>query len=170
MAWMTKPASVMPAVAFKSSETDLIISSYGYGLGLMLASYDGWQYIHHGGYFPPYHTLMSLFPSQNLGVFTSTNEGPLKVDAAILHAFIFEVLRGTSNPAEAVQSLWDKQTARREENEKTKEKALRKFLEENTDKESAQMQNEIVGKYGSGGSGNYIETKYFYTFKHQSRL
>lgn len=153
MAWMTKPAAIMLNIPFKQNENDLVGHTFGYGLGLMLAAYDGFEYIHHGGYFPPYHTLMSLFPTQNLGIFTSTNEGLAYVDASVLHAFIFEVLRGSSNAKEIALQQWSKMQAIKEDKKIKKEKVLDKFLNEKKHLSSIHNADDIVGKYGSGGSG-----------------
>lgn len=162
MNWLIQPANSLPLMLYKSTDADLVANTFGYGLGLMLASYDGWEYIHHGGYFPPYRSLMSLFPSQKLAIFTSGNEGPVQVDPVILHAFIFEVLRGTSDEAatEKVNRMWDTHKAIKEEREKKKQKTLKRFLEENTNKRTSTGFNhadDIVGKYGSGASGKNIK-------------
>lgn len=152
MAWMTKPAAIMPEIPFKQNDNAIVAHTFGYGLGFMLAAYDGFEYIHHAGYFPPYHTLMSLFPAKKLGIFTSTNEGQAKVDAAVLHAFIFELLRGSSNATEIALQQWNNLKAIKDE-EKSKEKnVLETFLNEAKNSQ-VHAQDNIVGKYGSGGSG-----------------
>ncbi len=161
MTWMTKPSAIMPEIPYKQSENGIIGHTFGYGLGLMLAAYDGFEYIQHGGYFPPYHTLMSLFPTQNLGIFTSTNEGLAYVDASVLHAFIFELLRGSSNAKEIALQQWSKLKAIKEEKKSKEEKVLETFLNEKKNSSPVYAEDDIVGKYGSGGSGTILNLRLF---------
>lgn len=153
MSWMTKTASVIPVVPFKKSEDDIIVQTYGYGLGLILSAYDGWEYVAHGGYFPTYHSLLSLFPSQNLGIFTSTNEGPALVDAVVLHTFIFELFRGKNNATEVALNNYKKLEAVEDKTEDLKKDALETFMTNSTSMGHTQNDSDVTGKYGSGSSG-----------------
>lgn len=150
---MTKTASFIPVVPFKKSEGDIIGQTYGYGLGLVLSAYDGWEYVAHGGYFPTYHSLMSLFPGQNLGIFTSTNEGPALVEATVLHTFIFELLRGKNNAKEVALKEYNNRKTIKNITESMTKDALDKFITNSTSMGRTQNSSDVTGKYGSGGSG-----------------
>ncbi|CAL8138663.1 unnamed protein product [Orchesella dallaii] len=153
MKWMTKPAIARAPVIYKTSEEQRLISSTAYGLGLGLANYDGWEYVLHDGYFAPYSTVLSLFPEKKIGVFYSTNQGPLWQDSFVLSTFIYDSLIGVNNASEkAIERLANQQTAFAKKISK-KDEVVAKFLKKN---KSVGKQNEdiIFGKYGSGSSGD----------------
>ncbi|CAL8109666.1 unnamed protein product [Orchesella dallaii] len=152
MKWMTKPAIAMAPFTFKTSEEQRLASSMAYGLGLMLANYDGWQFVHHGGYFPPYNTLLSLFPEKKIAVFSSSNQGPLLLDSAVLSTFIYDTLAGLNNATEKAIERLESQRVSFAQKISKRDEAVTKFVEKS---KSVKKQNEdIIGKYGSGSSGD----------------
>lgn len=172
MNWLVRPASSVFGMNYKAaSDEDLVFNTFGYGTGLFLTAYDGWQQIQHGGYFPPYRSQMSLFPEKNWAIFSNTNEGPVYVDPLNLHAFIFETLRGTLNITEKYKRVWDKTAAVALEEITKKRLIMEKYIEESTINPNdidafALNAEEIVGKYGSGGSGIFPKYKNAYTQSH----
>ncbi|CAL8109669.1 unnamed protein product [Orchesella dallaii] len=154
MRWLRKPAIHVPSLGFKHATDEKIADVFAYGLGLRLGTYDGWQYIQHTGYFPPYYSHMSLFPDLKIGIFTTTNQGPVEVDSLVLHTFIFETLRGTENAVEKAMQNWKeiKTKSRKAYNER--EKAFSEVLLQSKKPEIHQSFKNIVGNYGSGGSGD----------------
>lgn len=149
---MRKPSIVFPYVAaYKESEDEIAIISQGGGLGLALMSYDGWPYLNHGGTFTPYVSYMSLFPAQKLGIFTTTNQGPNQIFDDVLHYFIFETLRGNQNARKQAEAMIEKTKQDKKLGVLRQEetiKALKKGLTGNAE--------EIVGKYGNGAAGKYV--------------
>lgn len=152
MGWLLKPAIQMPAVALKQSDDQLIGAAYSYGMGFFLGHLDGWEYNYHGGDWSPYVSLMSLLPSQNLGIYTSVNEGPLMLDRIVPHAFIFELLKGT--PAkEAREKAMNRIEKLRKRMKIRRERGRENILEQHKGKGVKSIE-EIVGKYGSGSGGD----------------
>ncbi|ODN01571.1 Protein flp [Orchesella cincta] len=152
MRWMTKPSNALPISAFKTSEEDRIITLMAYGLGLSIASYDGWQYVQHSGSFPPYSSFMSLFPEKKVGIFSNTNQGPVLADVRILHTFIYDTLIGVNDATEkALKALRNHQAEPRKLTEKGA-RVVTEFLQKCT---KTRSQNEvIIGNYGSGIQGD----------------
>lgn len=62
----------------------------------------------HGGYIPPYESLMHLFPSLNLGIFVTMNgPGTAAASAEPVNALlnkIFDILQGTDLLKLGIQS------------------------------------------------------------------
>lgn len=127
---------------------------FAYGQGLIISEHDGWEYIKHGGDIAPYHSLLSLFPAQNLSIFTSTNQGPLRIDRKVLHSFIFDTLRGAADAEEKAKKACDKWLSKEETKKKNREKAYEIFLKENVSSHIKRKAGELVGKYGSGAAGD----------------
>jgi len=151
--WMAKPSNMYPGYAFKQSEEDIIINQFGYALGLFLSDYDGWLYVQHGGYFPPYRSQMSLYPTKNLAVFSSSNVGPAWVDPMVLHAFIFETIARNPNAAENAMKLKENLDAEKELKKMNAEKEFKTIYDAAVEKGSSQKAADIVGQYGSGSGG-----------------
>lgn len=154
MRWTQKPAIHSPNL---HTGVGVHVHTYGYGLGLMIGSYETLDFVHHGGYTPPYGSQFSLLPSENIGVFTSTNQTPLKVPPLALHAFIVETLRGSEDATEKAMKVME--DVRRKEEAKLKRRAeiIEKFLEESKTLAGGKKPEaeEIVGKYGSGAIGQF---------------
>ncbi|ODM96889.1 hypothetical protein Ocin01_09789 [Orchesella cincta] len=97
MSWLYSLSSV-PAEfnGDKNQETDGVFGVYGYGLGFTLALYDGWKTYQHGGFYPPYRSLITVFPKKRLAIFTSSNqlEANNAFPQSVVHSFVFETLRG----------------------------------------------------------------------------
>lgn len=144
--WMRKPAIFTPTM----------FGSFAYGQGFFLYEYKGWEYIHHSGGLPPYQTLLSIFPQQNLSIFTASNIGPLQLDPTVLHAFIFETLNGADNPEHEASIVAEAWKLRQEQKKKTKNTDLQTFLKEKAScfLKGTDPASEPIGKYGSGAAGD----------------
>lgn len=150
MLWMRKKAIHMNFDGIES------VNTFAYGLGLMLASYRGTEYIHHGGRLPPYWTLLSWFPEHNLGIFTSSNQGPLRIDPTVLHLFILETLKGSESSLEAAAKIRDELKLRDLNALHKRDKKLQKLLKESREAHGEYDRKgsaKFIGTYGSGVSG-----------------
>lgn len=155
MQWTTKTSGMMDWYGFKTTDEDLVINQFAYGLGIMLSSYDSWNYVQHGGDFPPYHSQLSFYPTQKLGIFSSINMGmgQYPIDRLALHAFIFETLKGNPNAAEKAERL-SHQLSKLKHNKRIQdEENFQEFYQTQARKAKLHRQNEIVGVYGSGHAG-----------------
>lgn len=169
MKWLVKPSSSVNMMSYKASDEDPILNSFGYGTGLLLSAYDGWELIQHNGYFPPYLTQMSLFPEKNLAIFSSSSESPVLVDPVNLHAFIFETLRGTFNISERPKPNWNKHAMATLQKHKNRNISMEKHIKEISDATNntiPQKADEIVGKYGSGVSGMVSKLSFKSSLEH----
>lgn len=148
MKWTRKPAIHNEPVQY----------AFAYGQALFLSQYRGWEYIHHGGDFSPYHSLMSWFPAQNLSIFTSTNQGPLKVDRTVLHTFIWEVMNGAEDAEARAKQVWDELELKEKANKKDQGEAVRDFVNKSIalGGHVPKRAEELVGEYGSGAAGKTI--------------
>ncbi|CAL8109662.1 unnamed protein product [Orchesella dallaii] len=138
---------------FKGNEDDNVIANYAYSLGLIISSYDGWQYINHNGFFPPYSSQLSLYPALKLGIFSSS-QSVTEVSMLALHMFITEILRGTENATEKVMKVIEQQKTLRNIVLIQKQQALQNFLGRNETTSIVESDGEIVGKYGSAIGGD----------------
>lgn len=155
MKWLRHGSNPVPRNSFKSSEDEIVLNLLSYGLGLMTASYDGWEYLQHSGYYASYGSLMSLFPSQKLGIFTSSNQAPVMLDQMILHSFIFETLERSENVEERITRLIDRKSTEYAEKISTQTKVTKNFLGGlGEHKKTNRNFSEITGSYGSGSSGD----------------
>ncbi|CAL8128956.1 unnamed protein product [Orchesella dallaii] len=161
MLWTREPSIHFPYSDFKITDNDITTNTLSYGLALRLGIYDGWEHINHGGYFPPYKSLISMFPALKLGIFTSSNQAPSLVDQTVLHSFIFETLRGNENARKVAETVHKKEQRRHLEEMNSKKKQLGAFLRASEKEGFHPSPNEIVGRYGNGLSG---ELEIFFKF------
>lgn len=157
MKWIRKPA----IYSFRLEEgVGAYINTYGYGLGLMTAAYETLEYFQHGGYTPPYGSHLSLLPSENIGIFTSTNQAPMPTLTfpVVLHVFIIETLRGADNALEKALNVWEDLRNTKQKKSQQRVKAIERFLESSKTFAGGRKPNaeDIVGKYGSGTAGAEI--------------
>ncbi|CAL8109665.1 unnamed protein product [Orchesella dallaii] len=153
MKWLIKPSIHIPLQFFKGKEDDNVIANYAYGLGLLISSYDSWQYINHDGYFTSYSSRMSLFPTLKLGIFSSS-QSVSEVGILPLHMFITEILRGTENATEKVMKVIEHEKKFRNIVLTNNKQALQNFLGRNETTNIVESDEEIVGKYGSAIGGD----------------
>ncbi|ODN01540.1 Protein flp, partial [Orchesella cincta] len=152
MLWLTKSSISVPLFGYKSSEDDVeVINTFAYGLGFFLASLDGWQLTEHSGSVPPYTAQLSLFPKQKIGIFMGMHEGPLWVSPMVVHGFIFDILRGVNSTTATEKALKLIEKARQKQESKVKQEKVALFRKPAQEKRNWA---EIVGKYGSGSSGD----------------
>ncbi|CAL8109668.1 unnamed protein product [Orchesella dallaii] len=152
MRWMTKPSNALPVSSFKTSEEDRIVTLMAYGLGLVVASYDGWQHVQHSGYFPPYSSFMSLFPEKKIGIFTSSNQSPALIDSGIIHTLVYDLLIGVNDAStKALRHLEYKRKEHMQLIERRDENVA-KFLQKYALTEK--QDEDIFGNYGSGIAGD----------------
>lgn len=128
---------------------------YAYGQGLILAEYGGWEWIYHGGDLSPYFSMLSFFPSNKLGIFTSTNQGPLQTDRTVLHSFILDVMNGVEDAEEKANKVMKEFKLKAEQKNKNHGKTVEKFLQKSAENAGPLKKHaeELVGKYGSGPLG-----------------
>ncbi|KAJ6645759.1 Gigasin-6 [Pseudolycoriella hygida] len=96
---------------FRGGRTDeigsIVYGDLGTAQGLFSTLYDGWNIIHHGGYWPPYHCDMRLFQATRIGVFICAN-GPGVIFNFPTHEItaysIFELIRGSTKSIEQILS------------------------------------------------------------------
>lgn len=126
-----------------------------YGLALIMGTFGGNDYFTHSGGFTPYSSLISLFPAKKLGIFTTTNYGPVYQPQMILHTFIHELLKGNTDAAEKASEFGFAIKLERDELKLQQQRALKLFLEESKTFAGGlkPIAEEIVGKYGSGSHG-----------------
>ncbi|CAL8129100.1 unnamed protein product [Orchesella dallaii] len=153
MKWITTPAIVRTPFTFKTSEEGQFISYMGYGLGLNIGSYEGWQHIYHSGHFAPYSALMSLFPEKNLGIFTGSNQGLTLVDVKVVHHFIYDVLSHVANASEKALARLRHEQNLLADGKLGRNDGVTNFLESVKNKE-VKNQDNILGQYGSGDLGD----------------
>lgn len=149
MSWITKPAIMLPGQTYRKSDEVIVINRQAYGLGLILATYNGWPYLQHSGFFTPYASLLSLFPDQKLGIFTSTNQGPALWSDLVVHSVIVEILQGNPDAAAKAQATFERLKEERELDNIKKEQVVKNIFHKGP-KNNA---DDIVGKYGSGAAG-----------------
>lgn len=154
MKWTRKPSIFVNDQALPQS---VPVKKHAYGLGLQIATYDGGEYIHHGGRVPPYAALLSLFPGKNLGIFTGSQEMPLNVDQMILHTYIYDLINDKKNAEQRAKNFtkaFRKQESFKMESQKeTISKYITELQETPNDKEP--RNDEWIGEYGNGASGNF---------------
>lgn len=160
MTWLSKVAIHIPSSSpAKMTDADYVFNTYGYGLGLILASQDGYYYNLHNGYLPPYGSQMSLYPGLKLGIFTASNQGLFSViSPQSLHVFLMETARGSTDANEKTQKIVDifkRVWAYLQSVNGNKQGAIDKFLEETAKGEQADV-SEILGLYGSPTGGDLI--------------
>jgi hypothetical protein len=100
MSWLSKSAIQVPFDGWKTNVENSARGNFGYGLGLSIGTYDGWERVSHGGYIPPFLSQLTLFPALNIGIFTTSNGPgalPQGSEMNLLHAQIFDILNGKSN-------------------------------------------------------------------------
>ncbi|CAL8137117.1 unnamed protein product [Orchesella dallaii] len=161
MSWLYTLSSV-PAEfnGDKNQETDGVYGVYGYGLGFTLALYDGWKTYQHGGFYPPYRSLITIFPKKRVAVFSSSNqlEANNAFPQSVVHSFIFETLRGNQvNPSTTTAIL-------REPNAETIDQSpiLPLHVKPNNNHSFYAKQRQqkdpamIVGAYGSALEGDLL--------------
>ncbi|XP_035704457.1 uncharacterized protein LOC118434631 [Folsomia candida] len=140
MDWLYKPSNLMFADAIYDAND--IENRYASGLGLHLGLFNGFATVTHGGFLPPYDSLITMTPGLNFGIFTAAS-GPGKLTEftrSRLHTRIYDIIQGTShgetkniqNPSKTVHI----------------KPAMRYSSSIMVDP------NDIVGKYGSGLSGD----------------
>jgi len=117
MKWTQKMSNLFLPFEFKSNASDVLYGDFAYGLGLFIGTYDGnptltprvlsptsterscfflgFERIGHGGYLPPYTSLMTFLPALNIGLFTTANGPGAAVNTAhiMLHEIILNILQ-----------------------------------------------------------------------------
>lgn len=154
MKWMTKPA--MFAHGFDLPANKFAMKFNAYGLAMILATFKGSEYFLHTGYFTPYSSQVSWFPEENLGIFTTTNYGPVEINQLVLHAFIHELVAGNLNATEKAVEFAQVMKAQEDaEKQKDYSQSLESFFEKSRTFNAGKKPKaeEVVGKYGSGGGG-----------------
>ncbi|XP_021963681.1 uncharacterized protein LOC110859117 isoform X2 [Folsomia candida] len=110
MGWLTAPSNLQVAGFIKTGDNPnaTVDLNLAYGLCLNVGVYDGWLRVSHGGYIPPYESLMHLFPSLNLGIFVTMNgPGTAAASAEPVNALlnkIFDILQGNTKRGSKVAS------------------------------------------------------------------
>ncbi|KAG4068093.1 hypothetical protein HA402_001518 [Bradysia odoriphaga] len=108
MSWLYAISNGFDFQGDRREDSDSIVyGDLGTAQGFFSSLYDGWSVIHHGGYWPPYHCDMRLFPATRIGVFICTN-GPGAILNYPTHEItalnIFELVRATNRSFEEIMS------------------------------------------------------------------
>ncbi|OXA47580.1 uncharacterized protein LOC110855704 [Folsomia candida] len=164
MNWLYVPSSLTPSGTLKSENNpDSIINlNIAYGLCLDIGVYDGWLRIGHGGYLPPFESLMTLYPELGLGVFMAMS-GPGTLYATSMpnswiQAQLFEILRGATKQGVGSYDGFSSKTYTAPPLDSTPLADLSRIPTRNqdTNSEARISPDEAVGTYGSGFNGEMI--------------
>lgn len=150
MLWMRKPAI---HTVFPLKYEDSVINTFSYGLGLYNGALSEQEYIYHDGWIMPYRSLISLFPGEDIGIFSTSNQAPVQVDQMVLHSFILETLKDGDNPLTVASNLWGVMKIKENEKAKWRTNELEMFLKESELFEEGKAED-VIGKYGNGRSGD----------------